>query len=208
MKGLRYCFGNAPVRRAVLTLAVVDFGTVSVNIAFYSFAFDTLKVTSAYWGLLLSVLYGMNIFAMLFLMRRQKKLTARPFVTAGLSLVLVASAWAFYATTRSLPAILIGAAAEGFGSALVSTLLVTTMLKASRQDWAARVTGARDLCSYAAKLLGIGFTYGLMRLTGVRTVFLAGAGVLLVCALIQIPRREVFGVSAAGKAPSERRNSS
>lgn len=179
VRGIRYAFSSAPIRRSILTLAVYDFGTVSVNIAFYAFAFDALKVTSTYWGLLLSVLYGMNVVAMLFLMRYRTVLTRFPFAAAELSLMLSALAWIFYALTQNQRAILAGAGVEGFGGALASTLLVTKMLESARQDYAARVTGVRDLCSYAAKLLGIAMTYGLMRLFDARVVFITAAAILL-----------------------------
>ena len=91
-------------------------------------------MTSAYWGLLLSVLYGMNVVAMLFLMRCRTALTRFPFAAAELSLMLSALAWIFYALTQNQRAILAGAAVEGFGGALASTLLVTKMLESSRQD--------------------------------------------------------------------------
>ena len=204
VRGLRYCFSEKSIRRAVLTLSVVDCGTVSVNIAFYAYAFDTLKVTSAYWGLLLSVLYGMGIFAMLFLLRRQKALTRNAFATADLCIILMALAWSFYALTRNTQALLAGAAVEGFFTSLGTTLLVTTMLKSSRQDYTARVTGVRDMCSYASKLIGIGLTYGLMSLCGTESVFFTGAAVLLLSVAVRTIR-PIPNLGGDGRLKGERR---
>jgi DHA3 family macrolide efflux protein-like MFS transporter len=208
--GLRYGFGNADIRRAVLTLAAFDFGGVSVNIAFYAFAFDTLKVSASYWGILLSVLYGMNVFAMLFLTRYRNALGRRPFAAANGFLVLTALVWCFYASTRSQNAILAGAAAEGFCTSLGSTLLVTAMLKASRPDYTARVSGVRDLCSCAAKLLGIGLTSVLMTLFSAPVVFAAGASAVLLSVLVQTARPAFIKLRGAhsgrpvkGDAPRE-----
>ncbi|SHH91339.1 Transmembrane secretion effector [Sporobacter termitidis DSM 10068] len=185
LRGLRYCFDSAPLRQTILTMAVVDFAAVSVNIAFYSYAFDTLRVTSAYWGLLLSVLYGMNVFAMLFLVRHQKTLGGNSFAFANLFLAVVALVWCFNSTTRSLPAILGTTAVEGFSTALSATLLVTTLLKTARADYTARVSGVRDLCSSAAKLLGIGVTYILMHFFDAQAVFIAGAGAILLSVIFR-----------------------
>ena len=43
---------------------MLGFCTLSVNLAFYPFAFDMLNVTPKGWGLLITVYYGADLFAM------------------------------------------------------------------------------------------------------------------------------------------------
>ena len=184
-KGLNYCLGKAPLRKAILLLAALDFGTVSVNIAFYSLAFDTLQVSSGAWGVLLSVLYGMNLVSMLLLLRFKKDFRINPLLKAPLLLMAVALSWLYYSVTRNPLLLLAGAAVEGLCGSLLSVMLLTHIQETSRQDYMARVTGTRELFSNIAKITGVGLTYLLMIYYGINVIFLINASLVFAFAAIQ-----------------------
>ena len=182
-RGIRYSFSSGTIRERITALALIDFGTISVNIAFYTFAFDTLRVSNRYWGLLLSVLYGMSLFSMALLLLYKNRFRKRS-PTAALFLIgAVSAAWFAYASTKNLGFILIGAAVEGLCLSLCNTLLVTSLLESARQEYTARVMGTRDLISNASKLIGIGFSYAAIRLFDYRFVFIACSALLFTYAL-------------------------
>jgi hypothetical protein len=184
-KGLKYSFSLVQLKRAILTLAVIDFGTVSVNIAFYSFAFDTLHVTSNYWGLLLSVLYGMNVLSMLLLLKQKKRFEINPMIITHLLIVAMTFVWVYYSMSYNQLYLLIGVAAEGLCSSLSNTLLVTSILETAKKEYTARVMSIRDLISNIFKVTGIGLTYVLMKCFKADFIFIMSASVVFTYAVYQ-----------------------
>jgi MFS family permease len=180
VRGIRYCLLAPALKRTILTLAVFDFGAVSVNIAFYALAFDKLHVSSGYWGLLLSVLYGMNLIAAALLLRNKKSFRKDTMLKANLLMIAVAAVWFFYSRASHLLVILAGIAAEGLCSALITTVLVARLLEEAHHDYTARVMGVRDLCSNVFKLVGIGATTMLLRRVEVGSVFMLVAAAVFI----------------------------
>ncbi len=75
----------------------------AVNIAFYSLAFDALHVTSSYWGMLLSLLYGMNLFAMLILNRGRGFFKKHAGAAVRLCMAVIALMWLCYGSLSIRP---------------------------------------------------------------------------------------------------------
>jgi MFS family permease len=143
-----------------VTLAALDFGAVAVNLAFYAYAFDELKVTTGYWGLMLSILYGMNLVSMAVLMRFKKYFQSRAvLLKAAVCILAVSAVWCFYSLTGNPALILLGAALEGLFTSLSTTLLTTALMQSAGERFTARVMSVRDLLSNALKLAGAGMTY-------------------------------------------------
>jgi hypothetical protein len=188
-------FSLRELKNTILTLAVIDFGTTSVNIAFYSFAFDTLKVTSGYWGLMLSILYGMNLVSMLLLMCCKKWFSKAGTGMTNLLLAVVSCVWCYYSFSGNRLYILIGAAIEGLCLSLMNTLLTTDILENTKKEYIARVTGIRVLTSNLAKLLAIGSSYVLMLFIEPKFVFITSASILLIYLIYRInPVKKSIGV--------------
>jgi hypothetical protein len=177
--GIKYCLGLQTLRRVISTLAVIDFGMICVNIAFYSLAFDYLKVTSRCWGLFLSVLYGMNFFSMLLLIRYKKWFEKHPIIIANL-LTVVSLVWCLYSMTDNLIYILLGVAFEGLSLSICNTLLITKILETAKKEYIARVMGIRDLVSNFAKLMGIGLTYLSLKFFRPNFIFVISAFILFI----------------------------
>ncbi|OPX90262.1 MAG: Major Facilitator Superfamily protein [Pelotomaculum sp. PtaB.Bin104] len=186
----KYFFRLKGLKNTILTLAVIDFGTTSVNIAFYSFAFDTLKVSSSYWGLMLSILYGMNLFSMLLLMCFKKWFSRFSRGITYLMLAIVSCVWCYYCFSNNILYILVVVAIEGICLSLVNTLLTTDILENTKKEYIARVTGIRLLTSNCAKLLGICSSYVFMLFYRPRFVFVASAFIMLIYLMYRINYKE------------------
>lgn len=184
--GIRYCFKTPPLRRAILTTAFMDFGTICVNIAFYSLAFDTMNVTSAYWGFLLSVLYGMNLFSMMILIRFRKYFSGNSLIIPQFLLIGVSFVWYFYSVARNSLYLLIGVASEGLCISICNTLLMTCILENARKYCTARVVGVKDLASNISKLLGIAYTYLFLKFLGVSGIFISCSLIIFTYAAVQL----------------------
>ncbi|MEL4106350.1 MFS transporter [Oscillospiraceae bacterium WX1] len=201
-EGIIICLRSPELRRVLALVAALDVGTVAVNIAFYAYAFDILCVTSRYWGLLLSVLYGMNLFAMLLLLRYKNYFDKNPLLKVTLFLPIIALVWCMYGLTGSLARILILAAAEGLFSSLAGTLLTTRLLSSVDKRYAARVTGARDLVSSASKLIGIGAATLLLVFFPPAAVFMSSAALLLAAAFLLLAWQADDGGAEASRRDS------
>jgi hypothetical protein len=177
-EALRRILRRRALARAILALTALDFGTVCVNLAFYAYAFDELRVSTPFWGLVLSVLYGMNLVAMACLMRFRKFFRARPVEKAALFLPAVACVWSVYGVSPSPAGILLCAVAEGFASSMSTTLLTTALLDEAGYAFAARVTGVRDVMSAAVKASGAALAFWLLRRVRPGFVFSLGAAAL------------------------------
>lgn len=197
---IRYCLNKPPLRNAILTIAFIDFGTICVNIVFYSLAFDKLNVSSVYWGLLLSVLYGMNLFSMMILIRFRKLFEGKPLLISQVLLISVSFIWCFYSVVSNPLFLLIGVAIEGLCISICNTLLLTCVLKNAGKDYTARIVGVKDLTSNSAKLLGITFTYLFIRFLGVSGIFISCFAIVFTYAAIQF-------VFMSRKTPKRSRNS-
>lgn len=185
-ESIRYCMNNKLLKHAILTIAFVDFGTICVNIVFYSLAFDTLNVSSSYWGLLLSVLYGMNLFSMFILIRFRKYFASNTLQISQLLLMGVSFVWCFYSVVKNPLYLLISVAAEGLCISICNTLLMTCILENARMDCTARVVGIKDLASNTAKLLGIAFTYLLLNFLGVSGIFASCFAIAFIYSALQL----------------------
>jgi hypothetical protein len=181
-EGFRFCLKSRRLRGLVLTLAVLDFGMTAVNIAFYSLAFDALRVTSAYWGVLLSLLYGMNLFAMLILNRARGFFKKHAGAAARLCMAVISLMWLCYGTLPVRTVLPLCTAAEGLCLSVCGALLLTAVLESARADCVGRVMGIRDLTGNLSKLSGIGMTFILTRRFSRDAVFFTSAAVLLLTA--------------------------
>lgn len=59
-----YIKETVPAKKTIIANIVVGFGVISINMAFYPFAFDNLGVDEKGWGFMMSIFYGSNLIAM------------------------------------------------------------------------------------------------------------------------------------------------
>lgn len=184
--GFSYVFSNSKLKSAVIASSISDFATASVNIAFYSFAFDRMKVSAQYWGMLLSVLYGMNVVAMYIIISHKKFFAKNPEKSAALLLLILSAVWCADAAVINKAAVTALSAAEGICSSMFATLVISIILSSSGEHYAARVSGVQNVLSSAAKLTGACLTYAVMKIFDYRFVFISGAAVIFAFSFIHL----------------------
>jgi len=62
--GMRYFLARPPIRNITLVNMATNLLIASINVAFYAFAFDVLKVSNSVWGIMMSLFYGANLASM------------------------------------------------------------------------------------------------------------------------------------------------
>ena len=157
-RGFRYCLSAPDVRELLLIGVLTGFCTISVNLSFYPFAFDVLKVTARGWSMMITVYYGTNLLAMLvlkYLGTYFKKHDGRLFFTG---LCLVSVIWALYAIVANLAGVLALQFIEGTVIAVCGILLAARYQIITQKNFMARVSGANDILSNTGKLAGMGCT--------------------------------------------------
>lgn len=187
-EGIEYCRNVPALRNILLTAAVISLGTISVNVAFYPFAFDTLGVSSKGWGIMLSVLYGTSLLAMLISMVVSKKGLRHPLFAVTLLLLAVSLIWLCYGTIDSLMEVLLLQIMEGTLLALCNIFMNTQIQLSVNKGFLARVMGINDIVCNSGKLLGAGCTYMVLRFFSARHVFVMSGFILFTFCIFRLLR--------------------
>ena len=170
--GLRYSL-NAPVVKEVISVsAIISICAVSVNIAFYSFAFDTLGLDSKGWGLILSVMYGMNLTAMLISMAFKRRISKATLFFVYVLLLIVALVWYGYGSVIDLKAVLLLQMFEGTALCLCGIYMYTKLQAVVKREYVSRVFGVNDLVTNVSKVLGVIYTYVVLKFYSPMFIFI------------------------------------
>ena len=189
-KGFSYVRSNRPVIEIVFTGIIAAFCSISMNMAFYPFAFDVLKLESKGWSLLITVYYGTNLLAMFISFMLGKNMKLYPWRTIYAGFAITALLWAFYGFTEDFSLVLVFQFVEGTVLAVCGILLSTLMQTTAKRGYVARVSGIGDITAGAAKIAGMACTYAVMMLESYRSVFILNAGILLLFVVYKLfPRR-------------------
>jgi DHA3 family macrolide efflux protein-like MFS transporter len=157
-KGFDYCLSVPDVRALLIIGLVTGFCTISVNLSFYPYAFDVLKVTARGWSMMITVYYGTNLLAMLLLKypgAHFKKHDGRLFFSG---LCIVAFIWALYTFVTNFADVLLLQFIEGTVIAVCGILLAARFQTITQKSYMARVAGASDIFSNIGRIVGIGCT--------------------------------------------------
>lgn len=187
--GFDYSRRAPKVREVIQASVITGFCAVAVNMAFYPYAFDTLKVTAKGWSLMISIYYGTNLMAlpvMDFLGSKRKRPGFRLFYGG---LFLTGLIWLSYAFICGFSAVLLLQFTEGTILAVCGILLSSRMQLVSDARFLARVAGVADILSGGARLLAMGFAFLTMGLASFRPVFMATAALLLAFSLYNLMGR-------------------
>lgn len=181
-KGFRYCLSVPDVRELLLIGLITGFCTISVNISFYPYAFDVLKVTAKGWSMMITVYYGTNLLAMLFLKyfgAYFKKHDGRLFFSG---LCIISIIWALYAVVANLAGVLLLQFIEGTVIAVCGILLAARFQTITQKSYMARVSGANDIFSNIGKTAGMGCTIMVSGIFPFGTVFFLNSTLLFLFA--------------------------
>lgn len=152
---LKYCYSSPDIRQLIFTGIVMGFSTISVNLAFYPFAFDMLNVTARGWGLMISVYYGANVIAMLIVKRLNSAYKKRSSILIYSCLIIVSVIWMLYAFGRAFWCILLLQLIEGTAVSLLGIFIAAAFQIKTQKSFMARVSGINDVFSNAGRIGGI-----------------------------------------------------
>jgi MFS family permease len=167
-----------PVREIILTGTVISFGGISIALAFYPYAFETIKVTDRQWGYMMSVYYGTSLIAMAVSIQLGKRMPGFKLTAIYSLLVVVSVAWFFYSVASGFTEVMLLQAVEGTALSLAGIIMVTVFQLAVPRDYMARASGINDLFNSVGKVAAIGLTYILLSKYTVRQIFIVNSVIL------------------------------
>ncbi|HPP35968.1 MAG TPA: MFS transporter [Clostridiales bacterium] len=196
--GIRYCRTSASIRELLAADLVIGFCIISVNLAFYPFAFDILKVTAKGWGMMITAYYGANLIAMFLAEQmdgRTDKGGGRIFYACLASAALI---WLLYAVSKAYAVVLLLQFAEGTIIAVSGIILAARCQTAADREYMARVAAFSDMMAGIGKLAGMSAASFIIRKCSFIGVF-AFCGVLMFIFAIKGSTGSVWG---RGRKPS------
>lgn len=185
-EGLRYCIAATEIRALILIGLITGFCTISVNLAFYPYAFDVLKVTAKGWSLMITVYYGTNLVAMILIKYLNKLFKERDGNLFYTGLLIVSIIWAIYSFAASYANVLILQFIEGSVIAVCGILLAARFQKITDRRFMARVSGMNDILSSAGKLAGMACALALTSQFSFGVVFIFNSAILFLFAFYGI----------------------
>jgi hypothetical protein len=183
-EGIGYCLNSYTLRKIIFIGTIICFATTSVNIAFYPFAFNSLKISNKIWGVMMSIFYGANLLAMPISLMGSFKIKTYFKIIIPLLLIVISVIWFSYGSTNKIDLILFLQLAEGTMLSYLNIILISHIQIKSKIDILGRVIGINDFINNLGKVLGIGCTYTLIRTMGPEAVFLFCAIITSTCAVI------------------------
>lgn len=189
INGFKYCYSDTNVRPLISTGYILGLCVISINMVFYPFAFDTLKVTARGWSLMITIYYGTNLVAMLtvkkldrFLKKHEKNMSRM--IYAGLAVTAVI--WAGYALTDNYAVVLALQFFEGSVIAMCGIILAAKFQLITERRFMARVSSINDLFSNVGKIIGLSASALLIGVFSYRAVFVFCSAVMLLFALYEL----------------------
>ncbi len=178
--GFKYFRSAQAIKEFIILSAVAGTAAASVNIAFYPFAFDTLRVTDKGWGLMMSVFYGTNLLAMFISIFFNKKINKgmMPFIYT--SLIIICIVWFYYGMTEDLYTVLLLQFIEGTILAFSSILFGTKLQSIVNKAYMARVMSIGDIIGNIFRMAGIGTTCFMLAFVQEKFVFFMNSAFLLI----------------------------
>lgn len=181
-EGLRYCLATPNVRTLLVIGLVTGFSTISVNLAFYPYAFDVLKVTAKGWSLMITVYYGTNLIAMLLVKYLDRIFRGREGRLFYTGLTIVSIIWALYAFVTKFENVLLLQFIEGSVIAVCGIILAARFQVITDRWFMARVSGMNDIFSNMGKLAGMGCAVVLTGSFSFGAVFIFNSAILFLFA--------------------------
>lgn len=178
-KGFEYIKGNRALMELVIICMVIAFCSVSINMAFYPYAFDVLKLGAKEWSLLISVYYGTNLLAALILFLPFKSVQIRPCTTINIGFLITALIWLFYGLTQDFFIVLILQFFEGTVLAVCGILMTSLMQEYSKNSYMARTAGISDIGASIGKIVGMAGAFSIMQLKSYKSIFAISSFILL-----------------------------
>lgn len=180
------------LKKIIVISMVISFGVISINMAFYPFAFDVLGIKEKEWTFMMSIFYGSSLIAMgiaLWINRKLMTFSVKKDIfwsISFISLISIASIWFLYSFIRYIPLILFLQLLEGTLIHLSSIFLISKLQTCSPISVSSRIMGLNDFLCSISKIFSILLAYFIIRKFGTEFMFLFNAVCLVIFVLINI----------------------
>jgi hypothetical protein len=172
-----------PIRKVILISTITSLLIASINAAFYSFAFDILKVNNSLWGIMMSLFYGTNLISMFVSISFNELIQKMDLLFVYAASIIVSGVWFCYSLAGSLPFVLLLQFTEGLLLTLITIFLSTKLQLITRREFIGRIVGINDILNNIGKLLSVGATYFILRFYSARFIFVLDCICLFFCTI-------------------------
>lgn len=186
---LKYCRTDHHVRELLRIGIIIGVCSLCVNLAFYPFAFDLLKVTARGWSLMITIYYGTNLIAMLLIRCNAKRIKGHEACMFYFSLLTVSLIWLVYAFTGNYAVVLILQFTEGILISGCGILLAARFQRLIDKNYMARISALYELLSSVGKLAGMGCVVMILRSFSFNEVFVFSSLIMALFAGIRLAGR-------------------
>jgi MFS family permease len=166
IKNLKCCLVNIKdiylIKNLIITFFMINFGMISINLAFHPYAFEILNVTEKGWGLIISIYYSTSIAATLIALKFSKLFKRQRILIIYFLLLLISGVWFCYCMTSNLLPVLLLQMIEGTAMSLCTIAMTTQIQMSVRSEYLSRLTGLNDFMGSLGKAAGM--LYGLFML--------------------------------------------
>ena len=187
--GMRYFKHRTPVKKIIFISAITSLLIASTNAAFYSFAFDILKVNSTLWGIMMSLFYGTNLVTMFISIYFNESIQRMGLLFIHITLILTSIVWFCYSFAGDLSLVLLLQFTEGLLLTLIAIFLNTRLQLVTKKEFIGRIVGINDILNNIGKLLSVGATYFILQFYSARFIFVLNCICLFSCAFVMIGTR-------------------
>lgn len=181
--GIRYFRYKAPVRKVILISTITSLLIASINAAFYSFAFDILKVNNGLWGIMMSLFYGTNLISMFVSIYFNESIQRMDLLFVYIASIIVSGVWFCYSLANSLSFVMLLQFMEGLLLTLITIFLSTKLQLITKREFIGRIVGINDILNNIGKLLSVGTTYFILRFYSARFIFVLDCICLFSCTI-------------------------
>ncbi len=185
-EGMKYFWGNYPIREIGFATFIFFFGATSVSFAFYSFAFDVLGITVGGWGFILSVFYSTRLLAMFISILINGGKSKLSMGNIFLPLLFTCLSWLLYGLANEFAYVLPILIMEGTSHFLVEIFLWTGIHIESNKAVVARIVGINNIVSNMARIIGIVLAYIIIQIYSVQAVFIFNGIFIFIYAIYKI----------------------
>ncbi|HHW31469.1 MAG TPA: MFS transporter [Clostridiaceae bacterium] len=179
LESLGNCSNINVIKEIFLINVIISFCIISINMAFYPFAFDVLKVTEKGWSLIMSIFYTANILAMIISITFTKKIKKIYMLFVYVFLFIVSVIWFTYSILDNIVIILLLQLVEGISLSLCGILLLSKLQISIEPQYLSRITGLSDYINNMGKLAGTVYAYIIIKYYSVKHVFVFSSFIIL-----------------------------
>lgn len=184
--GIRYLRHRMSIKKIIFINTITSLLIASINAAFYSFAFDVLKINSSIWGIMISIFYGTNLVSMFISIYFNRAIQKTGLLFVYTALIIISGVWFCYSSVGNLSFVFLLQFIEGLLLTLVAIFLNTKLQLVTGDGFIGRIVGLNDILNNMGKLLSVGATYLVLKFYSVRFIFVFNCVFLLFCTIAML----------------------